>query len=145
MKPIDPCLIDSSIWVEGQRNPVWFSGLVADLPDIATCFTASGEYAVGLYAPEQKKTRDEAREFFVNSVQAVACHPHLPDDFLNASRLVGEAIFAKRAKPNYADGLIAACAQRLNRIVWTKDETHFSAMGCKTYNPLKDLSGQPSA
>jgi predicted nucleic acid-binding protein len=142
MKPLDPCLIDSSIWIEAQRNPKWFASLIVDLPDIATGFTAAGEYAVGCYAAEQKKTRDEARRFFDNSVQAVACHPHLPDDFLTASRLVGEAILAKAARPNYADGLIAACARRLDRVVWTKDEIHFSAMGCRIFNPLKDSSVQ---
>ena len=144
MKPLDPCVIDTSIWIEAQRNPRWFAGLIADLPDIATCFTAAGEYAVGCYAAEQKKTRDEARDFFENSVQAVACHPHLPDDFLTASRLIGQAIFSKTAKPNYADGLIAACARRLDRVVWSKDEGHFSALGCRVYNPLKDTPVQTS-
>ena len=142
MRPLDPCLIDSSIWIEGERNPAWFADLVQDLPDVATCLTAAGEYAVGIYAPTKKHTRDRAREFFVKSVQSVAWLPHLPDDFLEAARLVGEAILTNKAKPTFADGLIAACAQRQDRIVWTADDDHFSAMGCRTYNPLEDSPAQ---
>ncbi|MEI7940949.1 MAG: hypothetical protein WCK27_30110 [Verrucomicrobiota bacterium] len=33
MKPLDPCLIDTSIGIEAQRNPGWFAGLIADLPE----------------------------------------------------------------------------------------------------------------
>jgi len=144
MRPLDPCLIDSSVWIEGERNPAWFADLVEDLPDAATCLTAAGEFAVGLHAPAKKITRDRAREFFVSSVQSVAWLPHLPDDFLEAGRLVGEAILLSKAKPSFADGLIAACAQRQERIVWTTDDAHFTAMGCRVFNPLKDVPIQPA-
>jgi predicted nucleic acid-binding protein len=63
------------------------------------------------------------------------CLPHLPDDFREASRLIGEAIFSSTAKPSFADGLIAASARRTNRVVWTTDETDFKAMDCATFDP----------
>lgn len=72
MKPTDPCLFDSSIWIVGQNDPAWFAPLVMDLPDVATCLVAVGEYAVGLHAPRQKKTRDQVRAFLDDKLQTVA-------------------------------------------------------------------------
>ena len=145
MKPTDPCLFDSSIWIVGQNNPAWFATVVADLADVATCQAAVGEFCVGLYAPRQKATRDQVQEFFTQNVQAVACHPHLPDDFDDASRLIGQAIFQAAAKPSFPDGLIAACARRLGRIVWTTDEIDFKALGCRVFNPLTDPATRPES
>jgi len=141
MKPSDPCLLDSSILIEGQRNPKGFAKWMAGLDDVATCQVAVGEYAVGMFAPREKKTRDEARAFYKAFTVSVANHPHLPDDFEEAARLIGEAIFSGATKPSFPDGLIAACALRLNRNVWTRDEGHFQAMGCSTFNPLKHPAG----
>ena len=138
MKPSDPCLFDSSIWILGQNDPHWFSALVITLPDVATCLAAVGEYAVGLYSPRKKTTRDQVREFLEDKMAAVAWHGHLPDDFSSASRLIGEAIFRSVAKPSFPDGLIAAYALRLNRMVWTEDDADFAAMGCRVYNPVTD-------
>jgi predicted nucleic acid-binding protein len=90
---------------------------------------------VGLYAPREKKTRDQVREFSEASLSPLMRLPHLPDDFREASRLIGAAIFQSRARPSFPDGLIAACARRTGRMVWTTDETDFKAMGCRTFNP----------
>jgi predicted nucleic acid-binding protein len=134
--PDSPILIDSSIWIHGQKNPQRFRQLIALENDVATCDAAVGEFSVGLYAPREKKTRDQVREFFGAAVEPVARFPHFPDDFMEAARLIGDAIFASRAKPSFPDGLIAAVARRTARVVWTSDETDFKAMGCKTYNPF---------
>ena len=128
-------LIDSSIWIKGQRDPQRFADLVAAEPDLATCDAAVGEFEVGLYAPREKKTRESVREFFIAAIQPVMRLPHIPDDFRDASRLIGEAIFHSEAKPSFPDGLIAAVALRTKRTVWTADETDFKAMGCQTFNP----------
>lgn len=138
MKPTDPCLFDSSIWIAGQNAPQWFGGLVRDLPDVATCMAAVLEYSVGLYAPRRKGTRDAVREFLEDKLRAVAWYGHVADDFPAAAKLIGQAIFHSVGKPSVADGLIAACALRLNRRVWTADAKHFQAMGCQVYDPLKD-------
>ena len=136
-------LIDSSIWIHGQRDPKKFAALIEAQPDLATCDAAVGEYSVALYAPREKKTREQVREFFSAAIAPVASFPHFPEDFKEASRLIGEAIFASAAKPSFPDGLIAAVARRTNRLVWTADETDFRAMGCATKNPfLKNPSGQ---
>ena len=118
--------------------------MVADLPDVSTCLAAVGEYAVGLYAPREKRTRDQVREFMDDKMAVVAWHAHLPEDFANAARLIGAAIHRSAAKPFLPDGLIAACALRLGRVIWTKDEKDFAAMGCRVYNPLKDPDNRPS-
>ncbi len=128
MKPTDPCLLDSSVWIEGEANPVWFAELIEGLPDVSTCATAAAEFAVGMYSPRKKATRDAARAFLEKSVFAVAVFAHLPDDFLEAARLIGEAIYRSAAKPSFADGLIAACALRLDRTVWTTNDKEFKAM-----------------
>ena len=128
-------LIDSSILIKGQRDPAWFASIVASRDDLATCDAAVGEYEVGLYAPREKKTRDQVREFLDASVLPLMKLPHLPDDFREAARLIGEAIFASKAHPSFPDGLIAAMARRMNLLVWTTDETDFKAMGCQTSNP----------
>lgn len=128
-------LIDSSIWIKGQRDPKWFESVLSGQTDIATCDAAVGEYAVGLHAPREKRTRQQVREFYEGAVASVAWLPHTPEDFRTASRLIGEAIFNSAAKPSFPDGLIAACALRADRTVWTTDETDFKAMGCKTFNP----------
>jgi predicted nucleic acid-binding protein len=135
-------LIDSSIWIQGQRDPQTFAQVIAEETDVATCDAAVGEYSVGLYAPREKKTRDEVRQFLESVITPVACLPHTPDDFREAARLIGEAIFQSKARPSYPDGLIAACALRTGRIVWTSDKTDFQAMGCRTFNPW---SQHPSA
>lgn len=145
MKPSEPCLLDSSVLIQGQRDPQWFSQKLTGMKDVATCHASVGEYAVGMYAAAEKKTRDEARAFYKEFTSSVARHPHLPDDFDEAARLIGEAIFSNKAKPSFPDGLIAACARRLNRIVWTKDEGHFQAMGCGTFNPSEHPSGELAA
>lgn len=135
MPDAEAILIDSSIWIKGQRHPGWLEALVEDLEDVATCEAAAGEFSVGLYAPRQKATRDQVRAFLQNVVSAVAWIPHPPEDFREASRLIGEAIYSSKARPSFPDGLIAACALRTDRVIWTDDETDFRAMGCKTFNP----------
>lgn len=128
-------LIDSSIWIKGQRDPGRFAEVVADQSDVATCEAAAGEFAVGLYAPRDRKTRDQVRAFHAAAVSAVACLSHPPEDFREAARLIGEAIFHSQAKPSFPDGLIDACARRTDRVVWTADEKDFQTMGCRTRNP----------
>jgi len=128
-------LIDSSILIKGQRDPLWFASLIENQDDLATCDAAVGEFEVGLHAPREKKTREQVRQFSKAAIAPLMTLPHLPDDFREASRLIGEAIFKSAAKPSFPDGLIAACARRTNRIVWTTDETDFQAMGCQTFNP----------
>ena len=137
-------LIDASILIKGQRDPAWFASVVDNRDDLATCDAAVGEFEVGLYSPREKKTREQVREFSEASLALLMRLPHLPDDFREASRLIGEAIFKSAAKPSFADGLIAACARRTNRVVWTTDETDFAAMGCATFNPWK-ASKNPAA
>jgi predicted nucleic acid-binding protein len=141
----DAVLIDSSIWIKGQRDPAWFKQVVANVEDVATCAAAVGEFEVGLYAPREKKTRDQVREFFVAAVEPTTRFPHLPDDFPEAARLIGEAIFNGTAKPSFADGLIAAVARRTGRTVWTTDETDFKAMGCDTFNPWAKTPAPPAS
>lgn len=136
-------LVDTSILVKGQHDPAWFATLVANRDDLATCDAAIAEFEVGLYAPRAKKTRDQVREFANASILPLMNIPHLPEDFHEAARLIGEAIFAAKAKPSLADGLIAAVSRRLDLTVWTIDETDFKAMGCQTSNPWK--SKQPAS
>ena len=128
-------LIDSSILIKGQRDPLWFQALVDNRDDLATCDAAVGEFEVGLYAPQEKRTREQVRQFYKAAIAPLMRFPHLPDDFREASRLIGEAIFKNIAKPSFPDGLIAACARRTSRVVWTADETDFRALGCQTFNP----------
>jgi len=109
--------------------------------DLATCGAAVGEFEVGLYAPREKKTREQVQAFSTACIERMMCLPHLPDDFREASRLIGEAIFKSMAKPSFADGLIAVCARRTKRVVWTTDETDFTAMGCMTFDPWKASKG----
>jgi predicted nucleic acid-binding protein len=134
-------LIDSSILIKGQRDPLWFASIVSNQGDLATCDAAVGEFEVGLYAPREKTTREQVRAFSEACITPLMRLPHLPDDFREASRLIGEAIFKSAAKPSFADGLIAACARRTNRVIWTMDETDFAAMGCTTFNPWKASKG----
>ena len=137
-------LIDSSILIKGQRDPLWFESIVDNRDDLATCAAAVGEFEVGLYSPREKKTREQVREFSEACLAPLMCLPHLPDDFREASRLIGEAIFNSAAKPSFADGLIAACARRTNRVVWTTDETDFKAMGFATFDPWKASNNPPT-
>lgn len=128
-------MIDTSILIKGQANLAWFAGLVKDRFDLATCDAAVAEYEVGLYAPREKKTRQIVREFLDASILSLMNLPHVPEDFHEAARLIGEAIFASKAKPSFPDGLIAAVSRRLDLTIWTIDETDFKAMGCRTSNP----------
>lgn len=130
-----PILIDSSVWIRGQADPQGFARLIVHERDAATCDAAVAEYEIGLYAPREARTRESVRKFFDAELIHTVRYPQLPDDFRQAARLIGEAIFNSKAKPSLADGLIAACALRTNRVVWTMDETDFKAMGCVTRNP----------
>ena len=136
-----PILIETSIWILGQEDPRWFAGVIAGERDLATCDAAMAEYEIGLYAPKHKQTRESVRKFLEAEIAPLVRYPHWPDDFREAARLIGEAIFNATAKPSFADGLIAACARRTNRVVWTTDETDFRAMGCKTFNPAAKSYG----
>ena len=136
-------LIDSSVLIKGQRNPARFADIVENRDDLATCAAAVAEFEVGLYAPREKKTREQVRDFSEASLAPLMQLPILPDDFQTAARLVGEAIFSSAAKTSLADGLIAACARRTGRVVWTTDETDFKAMGCETFNPWADSEHPP--
>ena len=132
-----PILIDTSIWICAQADPSWFADVIRGERDIATCDAAMGEFEIGLYASREKRTRESVRKFLETEILPVVRYPHWPDDFRQAARLIGEAIYNGKAKPSFPDGLIAACALRTGRTVWTIDETHFKAMGCKTFNPLQ--------
>ena len=136
-------LIDSSILIKGQRDPVWFASVIDKRDDLATSVAAVAEFEVGLYAPRDKKTRDQVREFSEAAIAPLMRIPVFPDDFHEAARLVGEAIFNGEAKPSMVDGLIAACARRTNRIVWTTDETDFKAMGCDIFDPWTSSKHPP--
>jgi predicted nucleic acid-binding protein len=136
MRAGDPILIDTSAFVEGEADPQRFASLTDGLGDVATCDAAAGEFAIGLYAPRDPKTRRAAKEFFDSTILPMARLPHFEEDYREAARLVGEAIFNAKAKPSFPDGLIAACALRTDRTVWTVDETDFRAMGCKVFNPF---------
>jgi predicted nucleic acid-binding protein len=136
MKLSDPCLVDSSVWIDAEREPARFAAAVKGHADVATCLAAVTEFAVGVYAPAKEKTREAARLFLDRQIAAAAWHAHLPDDFAAAARLVGAAIRRGKAKPSFADGLIAACATRLGRVVWTLDTSHFTAMGAPALIPF---------
>lgn len=140
-------LIDTSILVKGQQDPAWFASIVAGRDDLATCDVVVGEFEIGLYAPREKKTREQVREFVDASIMPLMKLPHVPEDFHEASRLIGEAIHASKAKPSFPDGLIAAVSRRANLVIWTTDETDFKAMGCQTSNPWasKQPAGQGPA
>jgi len=132
----DPLLIDTDIWIEGERQPAVIANWLADQGDVATCDTVRAEFLVGVHAPRQPATREKARRYFE---EVIACTPSLPvdrADFDQAGRLIGDAIRNGQARPTLGDGLIAACALRNGRTVATKNEKDFHAMGVATVNPL---------
>jgi len=88
----DPLLIDTDIWVEGERQPAVIANWLADQGDVATCDTVRAEFLVGVHAPRQPATREKARRYFE---EVIACTPSLPvdrADFDQAGRLIGDAI-----------------------------------------------------
>ena len=52
-----PLLIDTDIWVEGERQPAVIANWLADQGDVATCDTVRAEFLVGVHAPRQPATR----------------------------------------------------------------------------------------
>ena len=135
----DPLLIDTDVWVEGERRPLAVADWLANQDDVATCEVVWAEFLIGVHAAAQASTRAKARRYFEEIVSAPICLPIEGGDFERAARLIGEAIRAGKARPTLGDGLIAACALRSGRWVATGNDKDFQAMGVPTVNPLARL------
>ena len=130
-------LIDTSVFVEGEIDPEFFADWLQDKDDVATSEVVLAEFTVGIHAPSDVATRENARKFFTDYILTVPALPVLSQEFRDVGRLIGDAIRHGKARPSLGDGLIAMCALREGRIVVTTNVKDFAAMGVKTVNPLK--------
>jgi predicted nucleic acid-binding protein len=125
------------VFVEGEIDPAFFADWLEDQDDVATSEVVLAEFTVGIHAPSDVATRENARKFFMDYVLAVPALPVLSQEFREVGRLIGDAIRQGKARPSLGDGLIAMCALREGRTVATTNVKDFVAMGVKAVNPLK--------
>ena len=129
-------LIDTSVFVEAEIDPVPLLRWLAHQEDVVTSEVVLAEFSVGIHAPAQAITREQAKRFFDEFILPLPARPVQADDFREVGRLIGNAIRQGKARPGLGDGLIALCALREGRTVATTNIKDFKALGVHAVNPL---------
>jgi predicted nucleic acid-binding protein len=137
-----PWLIDTDIFIEGERGHSAFIPWLQSADGIATADVVRGEFLIGAHAVAENALRQRGVEFYSNRIAALPSFSSEPADYAKAAMLAGEARRKGLGKPGLIDGLIAAIALRTGATVATQNTKDFTAMGCPCANPLLQSSGE---
>lgn len=118
-----PWIIDTDIFIEGERGNAAFVRWLQSADGIATADIVRGEFLVGV-------------QFYTERILGLPSFSSEQADYAKAAALAGEARRKAKAKPGLIDGLIAAIAIRTGATVATQNTKDFEAMGCPCANPL---------
>lgn len=127
-------LLDTSILVEAERQRFDLGGWLRNAEEVHICDATVAEYLAGQPLKDEGK-RKRWREFWASL--------DLPSKPLTRQvcELAGALLFLARSKGKtvpLGDGLHAAVAELQGLEVLTVDLEHFSAMGVKARNPLRE-------
>jgi len=131
-----PWLIDTDIFIEGERGNPAFKPWLEQAGEVATADIIRGEFLLGVHAVADAALRQRGTQFYADRIAHVSSLASEPADYAKAANLAGEARRLGKGKPGLVDGLIAALALRTGAKVASRNVTDFKAMGCPCENPL---------
>jgi toxin FitB len=132
-----PCLVDTDVFIEGERGNPRFASWLEKADRVATADVVRAEFLLGAHAVSSEKHRQRALRFYADSISGVPSFAHEPSDFTEAARLAGEARRRGQGSPGLADGLLAATALRLGASVATRNLKDFEGMGVDCVDPFE--------
>ena len=131
-----PWIIDTDIFIEGERGNVAFLGWLQNADGVATADVVRGEFLIGVHAVANAAIRQRGVQFYSERITGLPSFSSEPADYAKAAVLAGDARRNAQGKPGLIDGLIAAIAIRTGATVATQNTKDFDAMGCPCANPL---------
>jgi predicted nucleic acid-binding protein len=135
-----PWLIDTDVFIEGERGHAAFVPWLAQTGAVATADVVRGEFLLGVHAVPDTVLRQRGAQFYADRIAHLPSFASVAADYVKAASLAGEARRLSKGKPSLVDGLLAAIALRTGATVATRNLTDFRAMGCPCKNPLETLS-----
>lgn len=131
-----PWLIDTDVFIEGERGHAAFLPWLQSADGIATAAVVRGEFLLGPHAVPNASLRQRGIQFYSERMAGLPSFSSGPEDYAKAAALAGEARRTGKGKPGLIDGLIAAIAFRTGAKVATQNTKDFEGMGCPCANPL---------
>jgi predicted nucleic acid-binding protein len=131
-----PWLIDTDIFIEGERGDPKFLRWLENADGVATADIIRAEFLIGVHAVANPALRQRGAQFYLGHISLLPSFASDPLDYAKAAALAGEARREGKGKPSLVDGLLAAIALRTGATVATRNITDFKAMGCPCKNPL---------
>jgi predicted nucleic acid-binding protein len=129
-------LIDTDIFIEGERGNALFVQWLERADSIATADVVRGEFLLGVHAVQNPALRQRGAQFYTDRIAQLPSFASEAGDFVRAATLAGEARRHGKGKPGLVDGLLASIALRTGAKVATRNVTDFKAMGCPCENPF---------
>jgi predicted nucleic acid-binding protein len=133
-------IIDTDLFIEGERGNPDFIPWLESLQSVATTDIVRGEYLIGVSAVDDSVRRQRGLTFYNSRISGMQSLPNEAQDYPKAAELAGDARRLGKGSPGLIDGLIAAVAMRLGATVATRNIRDFQAMGCACQNPLQNQS-----
>lgn len=134
-----PWLIDTDIFIEGERGNPSFKLWLEQAGAVATADLARGEFLIGVNSVTDASLRQRGTQFYSERMAHLPSFASDAEDYVKAATLAGEARRLGKGKPGIIDGLIAVIAMRTGARVATRNITDFRAMGCPCENPLATI------
>jgi predicted nucleic acid-binding protein len=131
-----PWLIDTDVFIEGERGNPLFKPWLDHAGQVATVDVVRGEFLLGINSVADTALRQRGTQFYNDRIAHLSSFASEPADYAKAATLAGEARRLGKGKPGLIDGLIAALALRTGAKVATRNVADFRAMGCQCENPL---------
>jgi predicted nucleic acid-binding protein len=129
-------LIDSDVFIEGERgNPAFLPWLEAQR-EVATADVVRCQFLIGVHAVADAAKRRRGEQSYAERIARMVSLPNQAEGYEAAARMAGDARRQGKGSPSVVDGLLAAIAIRTGATVATRNENDFSAMGCPCANPL---------
>src|SRR5438105_2439333 len=105
-------LIDTDIFIEGERGNPSFKPWLEQAGDVATADVVRGEFLLGVHAVPDAALRQRGNQFYADRIANLPSFTSDPADYAKAATLAGEARRLSKGKPALIGGLIAALALR---------------------------------
>src|SRR5690348_15442169 len=112
MKKTMRWLIDTDLFIEGERGNRSFVAWLARASEVATADIIRGEFLIGVHSVADAALRERGNQFYADFIANLPSFASDPLDYIKAATLAGEARRLGKGKPGLIDGLLAALALR---------------------------------